>query len=380
LRVLIVSGIWPPDVGGPASHAPELAGFLQRRGHEVEVVTTAPRAPVPESYPVRWTSRRIPVGLRHLASAATIGRRARAAEVVYSTGMYGRCALGTWLARTPLVLKLTSDPAHERSVRYELHDAGLEEFQRVRGVRIALLRRMRNLALRRATHIVCPSSWLRELSLRWGVPPEKVTVLPNPVSPPDRLADREELRRRHGLEGSTLVFAGRLTAQKSLDVGLEALALSEGVTLLIAGDGPDRQDLERHAAKLALDGRVRFLGACSRETVFELLRAADAAFLPSRWENFPHMVVEALAVGTPVLATRAGGVAEIVTDGQNGLLVPSGQPDALADAIARYFGDEELRARLRAGATRSVEGYTPEAIYGRLEDILREAAQALRPE
>ena len=376
MRVLIVSGIWPPDVGGPASHAPELAAFLHGHGHEVEVVTTALGAPAPEPYPVRWVSRRIPIGLLHGACVAAIGRRAAAADVVYSTGMFGRSALGTWLARTPLVLKLTGDPAYERSLRYRLYDAGLGEFQRVRGTRITMLRRARDLALRRATHIVCPSVSLRDLSLGWGVPPEKVIVLPNSVSTPDGLADREELRRRHGLESPTLVFAGRLTPQKSLHVGLEALALSDGVTLLIAGDGPNRADLERRAAELALEGRARFLGVRSRETVFELLRAADAALLTSSWENFPHMVVEALAVGTPVLATETGGVAEIVTDGENGLLVPPGKPEALAAAIERYFHDERLRARLREAAEPSVEGYAPGAIYGRLEEILREAAQA----
>lgn len=376
MRVLIVSGIWPPDVGGPASHAPELADFLQRRGHEVEVVTTAAQTPGPEPYRVHWTSRRIPVGLRHVASAALIARRAATVDVVYSTGMYGRCALANLVARTPLVVKLTSDPAHERSLRYRLHRAGVDEFQRLEGARIGMLRRARTMALRRAAHIVCPSAWLRELSLRWGLSPASVSVLPNPVMPPEGLDGREELRRRHGLDGPTLVFAGRLTRQKSLEVGLEAVALSDGVTLLIVGEGPEREDLERRSQKLALDGRVRFLGPCPRRTVFELLRAADAALLSSSWENFPHMVVEALAVGTPVLATDTGGVKEIVTDGENGLLVPPEEPEALAAAIARYFGDEQLRARLREAAAPSIEKYAPETIYTRLEAILQKAARA----
>ena len=374
MRIVIVSGIWPPDVGGPASHAPELAEFLRDRGHEVEVVTTAPRAPAPTPYALRWTSRRLPVGARHVHATGLVTRRARPADVVYSTGMIGRSALGSALARTPLVLKLTSDPAYERSLRYRLHTSGLEEFQRVDGARVAVLRRARDLALRRATRIVCPSASLRELSLRWGVPPEKVVVLPNPVSTPAGLASREELRRRHALAGPTLVFAGRLTPQKSLDVALEALTRNEGVSLVLAGDGPDRADLERRASELALDGRARFLGPQPRETVFELLRAGDAALLSSSWENFPHMVVEALAVGTPVLSTDTGGVAEVVTDGENGLLVPPGDPEALAAAIARYFRDEPLRARLREAAAGSVETYAPERIYARLEEILAEAA------
>jgi glycosyltransferase involved in cell wall biosynthesis len=376
VKVLIVSGIWPPDVGGPASHAPELAEFLRGRGHDVEVVTTAPSAPAATPYPLRWTSRRLPVGARHVHATALVARLARRAEVVYSTGMIGRSALGAVLARTPLVLKLTSDPAYERSLRYRLHTAGLEEFQDAGGLRVAVLRGARDLALRRAARIVCPSASLRDLSLRWGVPPDKVVVLPNPVSTPPGLEDRDELRRRHGLDGPTLVFAGRLTPQKSLDVALAALEETEGVSLLLAGDGPDRADLERRASELSLDGRARFLGPQPRETVFELLRAGDAALLSSSWENFPHMVVEALAVGTPVVSTDTGGVAEVVTDGENGLLVPPGQPEALAAAIQRYFGDEVLRERLRTAAARSVEDYAPDRIYGRLEEILIEAARA----
>ncbi len=80
MRVLIVAGIWPPDVGGPASHAPELADFLRDRGHEVAVVTTADTEPAPEPYRVDWVSRRLPVGVRHLAVAERVRSRARGAR------------------------------------------------------------------------------------------------------------------------------------------------------------------------------------------------------------------------------------------------------------------------------------------------------------
>ena len=86
-------------------------------------------------------------------------------------------------------------------------------------------------------------------------------------------------------------------------------------------------------------------------------------------------MVEGLAAGTPVIATDVGGVAEIVTDGVDGLLVPREDVAALAGAIRRYFGDEELRARLRQGAGRSTGDYAPERIFGRIEELLREAAR-----
>jgi glycosyltransferase involved in cell wall biosynthesis len=375
VNVLIVSGIWPPDVGGPASHAPEVAEYLTVSGHRVEVVTTAGSPPAPEPYPVRWTKRRLPRGVRHVDTAARIARAARGADVVYTTGMLVRSSLGSALARRPVVMKLTSDPAYERSLRFELFSGDLDEFQRVDGGRLGALRRLNDLALRRAAHLVVPSDALRRLAIGWGIAPERVTLLPNPVSAPHGLASRDELRRRHGFTGPTLAFAGRLVPQKSIDVALRALAQVDGVTLVLAGEGGEGEPMRALAQELGLGDRARFLGAQPRATVFELLAAADAALLSSTWENFPHMVVEALAVGTPVIATDGGGVREIVRDGSNGLLVPIGDADALAAAIRRYLADGDLREGLRAEAKASIDRFAPEGIYGRLEEILRGAAR-----
>jgi glycosyltransferase involved in cell wall biosynthesis len=375
MKVLVVSGIWPPDVGGPASHAPELAAFLRSRGHAVEVVTTAGREPAGEAYDVHWAPRWLPVGLRHVVVAALVARRARGADVVYATSMLGRSSLGSAIARRPLVVKLTGDEAYERARRRGLFAGDLDEFQRLEGgLAIALLRRVRDLALRRAEHVFVPSSYLRELALRWRLPPERVSVLPNPAPELVELREREELRRELGFDGPTLAFAGRLTAAKALDVAFRALTGVEGVTLVLAGDGPDRDALERTASELGLNGRVRFLGAQSRSRVLELFHAADASLLSSSWENFPHTVVEALAVGAPVIATSVGGVPEVVRDGENGLLVPPGDSEALAAAIRRYFDDAELRERLRAAAAPSVEAYRPERLLAEIEARLLAAA------
>lgn len=365
-----MSGIWPPDVGGPASHAPEVASFLRSRGHEVEVVTTAAAPPARQEYPVHWASRSLPKGAVHVRAGLLVAERARRADVVYTTGMFGRSAGGARLARRPYVVKLTADPAFERARRRGEVGGDADAFQRLGGgARVRAYRLARDLELRGAAHVFTPSAYLAELTVSWGVPAGRVSVLPNPAPTVPELPPREELRAAFGIEGPTLAFAGRLTAQKSLEVAFEAVAANEGVTLLVAGDGPERERLERLAGE-----RVRFLGAQSRERVLELFRAADASLLSSSWENFPHTVVEALAVGTPVLATDVGGVAEAVDDGENGLLMPAGDAAALGEAIRRYFADAELRERLRAAAAPSVADYAPERVFSRLEDALVAAA------
>src|SRR5439155_1441281 len=222
VRVLIVSGIWPPDVGGPASHAPEVAGFLRGRGHSVEVVTTADREPPPADYSVHWVDRANPVGVRHLGTAALIRRRAAANDVVYTTGMFARRAAGSLLAGMPFVVDLTADPAYERSRRRGFFAGSLEDFQDGGGGhRSWVLRRARDAELGRAAHVFCPSEYLRRLAVGWGLPPERVSVLPNPVPTLPQLPAQAELREQLGVNGATLAFAGRLTPPKALAAAVQ---------------------------------------------------------------------------------------------------------------------------------------------------------------
>jgi glycosyltransferase involved in cell wall biosynthesis len=370
VRVVIVSGIWPPDPGGPASHAPALADFLAGRGHEIEVVTTADRSPEPRPYPVLWADRGS--SRRHLRAASLVRSAARRADAVYATSMIRRAAVGAALARRPLVVKLVSDEAFERAARSGRYAGTLDQFQFqfTGGMRTRLLRATRTAALRRARHVFCPSAYLRKIAIGWGLDPARVSVLPNPPPEIPDLASRDTLRTELGLDGHVLVFAGRLGPQKSFGTALAALAHVPDVSLVVAGDGPERAALELRTTELGLDGRVRFLGSVSRERVLELFRAADASLLPSAWENFPHTVVEALAVGCPVIATAVGGVPEVVRDGENGLLVPARDPERLAEAIERFFGDPELRTRLASAAAPSTAGYTEEAVFTTIETEL----------
>jgi glycosyltransferase involved in cell wall biosynthesis len=371
VKVLIVSGIWPPDVGGPASHAPEVAEALTERGHLVEVVTTASAPPAATPYRVRYVSRSLPPGARHAAVSALVGTAARRAEVVYATSMLGRTTVGTAFARTPFVMKISGDPAFERSLRRGWYTGTLADFQHAQlAAPAAALRRWRTLAASRPAQLVCPSAFLRDVVLSWGVRPDRVSVVPNAAPPLPELRSRSEARARFGVDGPTLAFAGRLTPAKALDVAFDALAQADSVTLLVAGDGEERARLEARAP-----ANVRLLGALDRRGVLDLFRAADAALLSSAWENFPHALVESLAVGTPVLATRVGGIPEIVVDGENGLLVPAGDAVMLADTIRRFFADAELRARLTAAAAPSAERFAPERTVELLEAILQKTAR-----
>ena len=367
MRVVVVSGIWPPDVGGPASHAPALADALVEAGHTVEVVTTADLAPDTQPYPVHWVARDRPAPLRHLAVAREVRRAAQGADRVYATTMVRRAALGAALGRRPLVVKLVADEAYERERRAGRFAGTLEEFQAERrGLRLRFLRATRTAALRRARCIVVPSAYLRQIAIGWGLDPSRVDVVPNPAPEVPEHPTRDEARATLGIDGFALGVAGRLTAQKALGDTLEALARVPDVALLVLGDGPERAKLERRAGELGLADRVRFLGAGTRDDVIALFRAVDAALLTSAWENLPHTLLEALATGTPVIATAVGGIPEVVRDGENGLLVPPRDIAAIASAIDRLVHDDALRASLAAAAAPSVDELAEPRILRRI--------------
>jgi glycosyltransferase involved in cell wall biosynthesis len=157
--------------------------------------------------------------------------------------------------------------------------------------------------------------------------------------------------------GLAVLVPATLARRKGQDVALEAfarLAARPGPSprLWLAGSGPDHSALEARARRLGLGDAACFLGR--RSDVFALMRSADVVALPSRFEGHPLALLEAMALGRPVVAATVGGIPEIVRHGRTGLLVPPGSPDAFANAVERLRGDPTLRRRLGEAAARDV--------------------------
>lgn len=189
----------------------------------------------------------------------------------------------------------------------------------------------------------------------------RTEVVPNGIDPAalDAAAALPPAPPPTAAPGSVRVLVpATLARRKGQDVLLAALARlasrgeAVGIDLWLAGDGETRTALERQAQRLGASGRVRFLGR--RRDVFPLMRVADLVVLPSRYEGHPLALLEAMALGRPCLATRVGGVPEIVCEERTGLLVPPEDPEALATALGRLCRDPGLRASLGAAAARDV--------------------------
>jgi len=213
----------------------------------------------------------------------------------------------------------------------------------------------------------------RELA-RLGVPAERIVLLGMGIDPEaTRGGDRDRFRAEHGIDGAVITFMGALTDDKGVVHLLRAMqpvwADTSPVTLVLAGPTVSPSTFEREFGALPdrLRARIRRLGVVTGPAKQDMLAASDLLVLPSRVDSFGIVFLEAWAYGLPVIGCRAGGVPDVIDDGQDGLLVPFGDIAALAGAIASLLGSPDRRQAMGSRGKAKVEArYTWESIYTRL--------------
>jgi glycosyltransferase involved in cell wall biosynthesis len=240
-----------------------------------------------------------------------------------------------------------------------------------------LPRRWIRWAAERAAGIVAVSEALRTRLIELGVPGARIQVLRNGVDL-DLFAprDREAARREAGLDvdAAIVLSVGLLVPLKGHDLVIRALAGLPEAILVIVGEGPQAGRLRRLAERLELGERVRFLGAMPQERLATLYSAADVAVLASSREGLPNVLLEALACGTPVVATAVWGTPEIVAAPIAGRLVEERTPEALRAAIRGLLADPPARAAVRAYALRFGWGPTTAGQLRMFRSILNRPA------
>jgi glycosyltransferase involved in cell wall biosynthesis len=255
-------------------------------------------------------------------------------------------------------------------------------------VRTAAYREVERSLARVTTRLVAVSPEVRDELVELGVAPEeKFSVIRLGIDLDQRIVegtgDGAELRRAFGIPADAFVvgWIGRMTAIKHLPDVLAAFARlrDRGVDarLCLVGDGPDRSDVERRAHDLGIARFVLSLGY--QRDVAPYYRLFDALLLPSGNEGTPVVAIESLAAGTPVVATRVGGIPDVVTDGVDGFLAAVGDIDGLADALHRLAGDRELREAMgHAGREKTLPRYRVERLVDDVDALYQELLRERR--
>ncbi len=358
MKIGVLSGIFHPELGGFSTYLQEVLPYLQAHGHHVRVLTYGESTQNNYGYPVRRISRKGGRMRRFAALTREAVTLARESDVLFVVGYALPLPLLRPFARR-IVLRVVADASWEQADRTGQTTLTVEAYQTARlPLKLAMLRSYYRYAVHHADAIVTPSQHVARLVRGWGVPQHKLHVIYNSVADPNLYdADPRALRQELGLplDVPLLVSIARLTPVKGVDVALAALPhIDHDAKLVIVGDGPQQAELEA----LAPRDRVLFVGHQEHDDAMRYLRAADVFVLSSRTEGLSHVLLEAQIVGTPAVATRVGGNPEIIIDGENGLLVPSESPQALADAVNRLLDHPALAAQMAAAGRKRSESFS----------------------
>jgi glycosyltransferase involved in cell wall biosynthesis len=239
----------------------------------------------------------------------------------------------------------------------------------IRGVRATYPQRLLSLSVNR--YIAVSEEVARRMRGLCVNASRRIRVVYNGV-PIEEFGEDPDGPARDAGSRPTVLAVARLHPQKGLSYLLQAATLLPDVRFLVAGDGSERSALEQQARDLRLGDRVEFLG--QRDDVPTLLRQADVFVLPSLYEGLPVSVLEAMAAGTPVVATAVGGTDEAVVAGETGILVPPGDPEALAKALREILSNPPLarkfvaaaKARVRSTFSAEAVARGVSAVYGKL--------------
>ena len=364
-RLLIASGIFHPESGGPATYLHHLLPRLQAHGWEVRAISYGDSEASDYPYPlIRIPRRVLPRRLGQYGRAAW--PLLRWADLVYSHTL-GLPLIG---GAAPRVLKVVGDQAWERAIRrgWIAPTEDIDDFQNeAYGPAVHLQKALRSREVRGMDRIIVPSNYLKRIVVGWGVNPARVQVIYNALPPDTVTSDlsQAEARTRLNLpEVPLLLTAARLHPWKGVDHLIAALAQVPHIQLLVAGDGPMRGALEKQAATLGVQDRVRFLEQVPHEQMPLYMKAADYLALYSGYEGLSHTLLEGLRAGTPVIASDKGGNPEVVSHNVNGLLVPHVDVDALAEALHKAFQPgkhAELAANSALGMDRFAFAHMVEA-------------------
>jgi glycosyltransferase involved in cell wall biosynthesis len=379
VRVVLLTSLFPPSVGGIQTQTFSLARALVELGAEVHVVTRPVPGRAPREEEDGVTVHR--VGLARGGPAATLAYVSLATRAVASLGR-GVDVLHAHQLLSPATAALLASGLCRLPLVVTAHASGavgdVASLARQGPLGMARLLALR----RRADAFVAVASPIVEELLAAGVPEERVHAIPNGVDTRHHVpvddAERRRARRALGLPPvPTVVYAGRLAPEKGVDILVDAWADARRrgslATLALVGDGPERAALERRARDHGILGAVRFAG--SAEDVAPWLRAADAFVLPSRTEGLSLALLEAMATGLPVIATDVGGTPAAA--GGTAVLVPPADPATLGAALSALLEEPGRAAALGAAARRRVlEEYGILQVARRHLALYREVADA----
>ncbi|OGN19535.1 MAG: hypothetical protein A3I32_02530 [Candidatus Yanofskybacteria bacterium RIFCSPLOWO2_02_FULL_45_10] len=379
-KILIATGIFPPEAGGPASYAQALAKKLapekkvavvtysRRWGDKTDKFLPFPVIRIWKGWPKVW---------RHVIYLFRLFTASQGASTILALNTVSSGIPATLVARwrkQRLVVRIVGDYAWETAANTGKTFFLLNDFQKApqRG-KIKLLQNCQRWVCKQADSIIVPSEYLSGIVQGWGVKAEKIKVIYNGVDFPVSELSQEEARKKIGIAGNIILSSGRLVPWKGFKMLIKLmprlLQINPFFRLVILGSGPDGKTLQAMINNLRLEKKV-YLLPVPRAEIPLYLKAASIYVLNTGYEGFSHQILEAMLSRVPVITTRAGGNPEVIRQGENGFMVNYNDEFNLVEAIKTVWQGEELRERFVANGLITVEHFSLEKMFNETMAVL----------
>ena len=337
-RILLISGIYPPDVGGPATYIPKLAEYLVKQGHVVTVFSLSDykqKSPKSDIWDTQFISRKIPLPLRIIVVAIRIAMLASKSDFVFANGLHQEVAMSTLFVKRPSLAKIVGDPVWERYRNSSGEsDLSIEDFSNTQHVLIIRLQReFLRWSLNRFDLVTAPGEGLIQLMKKWHVTTRTLLI---------------ENGTRCTSEISTKVIydsisVSRLVPWKNLEIFVQSAALGD-LRIAICGEGSEKAKLEMLSQTLS--AKVDFLSELDSAGVRKALQSSKTFVNLSSYEGLSFSLIEAMMEGKACIVSDIKGNTDVIEDGINGMVVALGSTEELIRAIRECVDNPEYAAQL----------------------------------
>jgi glycosyltransferase involved in cell wall biosynthesis len=377
VKILVATGTFYPDVGGPSRYLFNLSHDLSLSGHKIAVITYGEgRGNCAYPFEVTYVSRNLPLPVRFAMFFKEVLSRGRYFDLLFVNDYGLPPVLANKILKKPLVMKIVGDFAWELSVRRGWTTDGVDEFQKKSyPLKVEIIRHIQDFYARNADAVITPGTYLKKLVKGWGVEEDRIRVIRNAVSR-DKYCipeSKEAARKVIGIGEGIILTVARLTRWKGIDKLIEILPyVDPEYKLVVVGSGPEMQRLLNLSSSLGVSERVVFAGNVPPDKVACYLAACDVLVLYSGYEGLSHVLLEAMMVGIPVITTEKGGNPELIKDGFNGLLVTYGDKERLCSVLKHLLEDESLRRKLSENCRTAVKDFDWNNLLGETLALFRE--------
>lgn len=334
-KILLATGIFPPDIGGPATQTYNLARLLQKKNKDFEVLTYANEYKEFD-FPVRRVNNKQNIFLRYCKYFYQVLKRGRNYDVIYCQGAFSEgipCVLANLILRKRMILRVGGDFVWELAFNSGKTKDTLEDFHKKRqGLKVGLLNKLHFFILKRVDLIISPTNYYKTILVSRGIKESKIKVIRNALS-----IDLPEETKEKRHEKKKALYVGRLTSLKNIDKVILSLRENDDFEFIIVGDGPEKVKLKNLAKEEGVADKVKFLGYKSHEDLRDIYSQADCFVHVSHSEVSPNVLIEAMAYDLMILYNDSGGGVEILGDYPNKILLENLSEKEVHTGIIKCF-------------------------------------------